>query len=136
VLERVPQVPEGGDWEAQLRAHAVAAVKLLSTYPGLLKHGISRPLTPVALNFGEHTRHMLSAAGFVPQAAALATLTVHLYLLGTVVATELVDDLVATRGAGRQRDSRGGRAARVDVEKVVEFGVETLIAGLRARLRG
>jgi hypothetical protein len=88
------------------------------------------------MTFGDHTRQMLGKAGFAPQAAALATLTVHLYLLGAVVASELVDDLVVERTAGRKRDARGEEASRADIEKAVQFGVETLIAGLRGRLRG
>jgi AcrR family transcriptional regulator len=135
VLDRVPLLSIGSDgWEAQLRTHAVAAVTLLSRYPGLLKHGISRPPTPIALSFGKHAAQTLTAGGFDPQTAALATATLHLYLLGTIVATELLSDLRAARKAGHAVDLEGLNTPNVDLATFVEFGADTFIAGLRARL--
>jgi TetR/AcrR family tetracycline transcriptional repressor len=136
LLERIAQAvvgqveprPTNGSWEAGLRAHAVALYETLMGHPGVASFLLDRP-------FGHDTKAQIQrgveglvSAGFSEHDAQLGWATYHTYMFGLMA--------MEARFRSRRRSTARDRAILVDVpsREFVEFGLETIIEGLRARL--
>jgi TetR/AcrR family tetracycline transcriptional repressor len=128
VLAQVEPAPTNGSWEAALRAHAVALYETLMEHPGVASFLLDRP-------FGDDTKVQvqrgvegLVAAGFSEHDAKLGWATYHTYMFGLMA--------MEAHFRSRRRSTPRDQAILVDVpsREFVEFGLETIIEGLRARL--
>ncbi len=112
-----------GGWEESLREHLLAIWAQSTRYPGVGAYVINQPtlgVTPEALQAGIR---FFEKAGFSPSAARLAWTFAMTYIHGRIS----VDAHLATRADAPRLE--GLRA-----HDYVEFGVDTVIAGLRAAL--
>jgi AcrR family transcriptional regulator len=133
VLGRVP-TPEADPrrWEEQLTEYAVSGVLLLAPYPALLAYGLTRNTSEVDERLNAWVHSVLLGAGLGPQQAALGTTTLHMFLLGTSMLVARFSDRrpqAAGKGSVHARKLR-----KPDLRSVLEFGVRTILRGLRSEL--
>jgi TetR/AcrR family tetracycline transcriptional repressor len=124
VTARFPRLEPGEEpWDDVLRRHLLLAWETFRQYPGLHLHLADRPGIGVTRAGLDRGVEFFRRAGFGPAEAVLAWSLAETYLLGRMnVDSRLHDSPDGLRtGALRARD-------------YVEFGVDTLIDGLRARL--
>jgi AcrR family transcriptional regulator len=116
------RIREGG-WEESLRSHLREVWEQSARYPGVGAYQIDQPslgVTPEALQDGIR---FFEDAGFSPSAARLAWSFAMTYIHGRIS----VDAHLASKPDAPRLD--GLRA-----HDYVDFGVETVVAGLRAAL--
>jgi TetR/AcrR family tetracycline transcriptional repressor len=129
VLTRIRTPDADAPWDIQLRANAVLTFETLGAYPGLRAFVLDRPLSPATRRLMAKGVEMLRQAGFDQRDAVLAYETYHTYMFGLV-------GLEARFRPLRRRGATGERAIRADVSPrdFIDFGLDTLIAGLKAKL--
>lgn len=111
------------DWDGQLREHGLATWEKLSKYPGIGAYLLSQHdlgVTNQGMQFGIA---FFQSIGFPAREAALAWATYNSFIFGRVTVTA---KLHGRRGVPRP----AGLSARDHFE----FGLETVIAGLRSQL--
>jgi len=142
VLSRVPTpAPIGDAWQAQLRALAMAGATILSAYPGLSSVLLARPPGKGARELTRYLISILLAAGFDARQAALAIATYNTYFFGALSWQARLgarrSRARAPRSTGAQLDAVatvGRHLQQLSLTEWMEYGVETLIAGLRVQL--
>lgn len=141
LLQVATPAPQARDWEAQMKAYVLDSIRALSPYPGLLRYGLGRPLSKTSAKLASHGFAILLAAGFDEHSAALAVTAYHMQILGMLLMQPM---LQKPRSTGRARSAAKGQAAgaagavhhlrEIDFDESVEYGIETMLAGLRSRL--
>lgn len=121
IARLVPPDSAALDWEDQLRAYALTLWKGMSEYPGVSEHLLAQPLTRTARSRLEHGVELLRSVGFDDRTARLAQTTWRIYVFGLVAAQ------------ARQQE-RGQAPLPSKIPDYVEFGIDTVLAGLRAQL--
>lgn len=142
MLAAVPTPPaSSASWEAQLRAFALSIWDRMAMYPGLSRIALERPPMKASGRLSMHVFSVLQAAGFDRRSALLGTFGFQIYIGGVVSAQ--------VRGARIRRMPRSKLASQrarlapeaqqfidlitqVDTRGMMEFGLDTMIAGLRA----
>lgn len=112
-------------WEEVLRRHLLTQWEQLARYPGVGAHLLEQPLlgaTPDSIRAGVA---FFEAAGFPPRTARLAWSFAMTYLHGRLS--------VDARWHGKA--PAGARVAGIRSRDYVAFGVDAVVAGLRAMLR-
>jgi TetR/AcrR family tetracycline transcriptional repressor len=128
-------------WEEQLRAYARAVWDRVAVYPGLSRIALERPPLKAAGRLTMYVLSVLQAAGFDQKSAVLATVTFQSYL-GSAVSAQVRrtrSRRTPRSKAARQRGKLPPEAqqfiallSQVDPHAAREFGLDTMIAGLRA----
>jgi AcrR family transcriptional regulator len=116
--------PSDLPWEVALRRHLLLIWETLRRYPGLGSHLMDRPAIGVTPTGLDRAVEFFRAAGFPPREAMLAWSFTETYLHGRLS----VDARLHGQSGAPRLDSLRAR-------DYVEYGVDTLIAGLRSRLR-
>jgi TetR/AcrR family tetracycline transcriptional repressor len=142
ILAAVPTPPASSEyWEAQLRAFALSIWDCMATYPGLSRIALERPPMKASGRLSMHVFSVLEAAGFEPKSALLGTFGFQIYV-GGVVSAQVRGRPRRKPGAkpGTQRAKLPPEAqqfiallSQVDTRAMMEFGLDTMIAGLRAQ---
>lgn len=121
VMARVPTAEPGTDWEEGLRAYALALWTVLSDYPGVARHLLTQRLTSTARARIANGRDGFREAGFDPHTSGLAHTTFRIFVFG------LLSTQVSAKNATRPGEPR-------PIPEYVEFGINTVLAGLRQQL--
>jgi TetR/AcrR family tetracycline transcriptional repressor len=134
VLARVPvPEPDPARWEAQVKEVFDAFLAEVGRYPGLAEFLVEHGLSPQGARLVQGQIAILRAAGFDDRDVHLAYATLHTYLFGRVLV------------ASRARKGRGTSLAEADADAPwvglpasawSDYGLATLLAGLRAQLDG
>jgi AcrR family transcriptional regulator len=132
LLESVPTPePSGVHWEQELKRTALAGWQRLAAYPGLCAAALEQGPSKQARKLLRYHTSILVAAGFDPRAAALAVTAYNTFVYGM---------LSGQRNMAR-RLKRGGKSSdiesyleRLDPRALMDYGLDTLIAGLRVQL--
>jgi AcrR family transcriptional regulator len=142
LLATVPTpAPSSDAWELQLRNYALSIWQLLSRYPGMSRVVLERPPMHAVGRLNLYGFSVLRTAGFDEPDAMRGLMSLNLYLAGALSAHDR-----ATRLGRRRRTLRGARPKfpdevlqffellrRVDMRTWTDFGIDTVIAGLRAQ---
>jgi AcrR family transcriptional regulator len=143
ILATVPTPAASSEnWEAQLRAFALSIWDCMARYPGLSRIALERPPMKASGRLSLHVFSVLQAAGFEPNSALLATFGFQIYVGGVVSAQVRGVDRrrrLGAQKAGTERSKLAPEAqqfiallTKVDTRAMMEFGLDTMIAGLRA----
>jgi AcrR family transcriptional regulator len=120
-------IPPSDEWDRWLATYHKRLRRHLALYPGVAAHLLAQPSTPAAAAIRRQTVDVLVGAGFDERNALLAAATFHTHLFGRLAVESQL------RGGSRP-DEPDWRAHGLTGKDYVEFGLETLIAGLRAQL--
>lgn len=130
VLARVPKpAPSGADWREQLRATALHGFKLLREFPGLSAQIVKRPPTKQTEALAKYGIAILIEAGFDPAIAARATIVCQTFMFGMIGLQAQIER--AQKGVKRKSMARVAAPEIVDVQALIEFGLDALTRGLR-----
>jgi len=125
VLSRIDPLDLGPDgWEAALRRYLLSAWQELTGYPGVGAYLIGTPTMGTTPQRTAQQVRFFEDAGFPPRAAGLAWAFALTYLHGRLS----VDARL------RGKAARGSAFTGLHRRDYVEFGVDSVIAGLRAML--
>jgi TetR/AcrR family tetracycline transcriptional repressor len=132
VLAQVPRpAPSGRDWRTQLKATALDGFRLLSQYPGLSGQIIKRPPTQQTEELARYGIALMTAAGIDLNQAASATTVCQAFMFGMI-------GLQAQCERAQKKKRRSSAAStyleQVNVQGLVEFGFDALLAGLDEQL--
>jgi len=141
ILAAVPTPAASSEhWEAQLRAFALSIWDCMARYPGLSRIALERPPMKASGRLSMHVFEVLQAAGFEPSSALLGTFGFQIYIGGVVSAQ--VRGTRPRRSGAKARPQRSelppearqfiALLSQVDVRAMMEFGLDAMIAGLRA----
>ena len=143
---RVP-TGEGEDWKERVRYFARAYRELARAHPNLVRHLVSGSASGATLEAGEPLYAALEAAGFSPRVVVRAADLVVDYVNGFALAEvsgslgeagdrrgllELLDERPEERVPAMRRAF--GALAADDLAVDFEFGLDTILDGLRSRL--
>jgi AcrR family transcriptional regulator len=144
LLASVPTpAPSPAVWEQQMRDYAMAVWELLSGCPGLSRVVLERPPLKASRRLGLHGLSLLRSAGFDEHTAMLGLLSFQTYLSGVLSAQARA--YRPSRGAGTARRRRrlspedrrlAALFARLSAREWMEFGLDAMLAGIRARRPG
>jgi AcrR family transcriptional regulator len=135
VLESVPMPePSGVHWERELKNVALASWRRLSAYPGLIGAVLDQQPSKTSRKILRYHTTVLLAAGFDVRTAALATTAYNTFVYGVMAGQ-------VQRGKTQHKRKRVHKPSGVenyldqlDVGVLMEYGLDTLIAGLREPL--
>jgi AcrR family transcriptional regulator len=141
LLAGVPTpTPSPEAWQQQLRDHAMYVWELLSACPGLSRVVLERPPVKASRRLVLHSLSLLRVAGFDERTAILCLLSFHTYLAGVLSTQARMarPRRRASKGRGHRSLSPEERGLVQHIEQLnarewMEFGVETVLAGIRAR---
>jgi hypothetical protein len=135
VLESVPTPePSGADWEHELKHSALESWRRLSAYPGLIGAVLDQGKPSKAgRRLVRYNTAVLLAAGFDPRAAALATIAYNTFVYGVMAGQVQRSKLRHKRKRAKSSGVENG-LEQFDFDVLMEYGLDTLIAGLRAQL--
>jgi AcrR family transcriptional regulator len=126
--------PSGADWECELKATVLECWRRLSAYPGLVGAVLdSGTPSKESRKLLRYNTAILMAAGFDVRAAVLATTAYNTFVYGVMAGH-------VQRGRMRHKRTRNKQSGvasyleQLDPELLMEYGLDTLIAGLRAQL--
>ena len=129
-------------WDAQLRAYALSIWDCMAKYPGLSRIALERPPIKASVRLNMYVLSVLQAAGFDQRSALLGMFGFGIYLGGAVSAQ--VHGARFRRKPGARRKTQRPKLPpeaqaffalimQVDRRDLLEFGLDTMIAGLRAQ---
>ncbi|HXY94916.1 MAG TPA: helix-turn-helix domain-containing protein, partial [Acidimicrobiia bacterium] len=127
-----PTLPPGLSWDEQLKLQAFDLFDRLTEYPGLGAFLLERPLTPAVRENYPTGIGLFRRAGLDEHEAELAQATYHTFMFG-VMGMEY-----RFRSTKRQKYGKRDHDAVVvhaSTHEFIEFGLDTLIEGIRARAR-
>lgn len=132
--------PSPDAWERQMRDYAMSVWELLSIHPGLSRSVLERPPIKASRRLSQYAFSLLAAGGFDEMTALRCLFGFHTYLAG-VLSVEAQLERPSTRKAeARWRKRLSPEELRVasqfdqfDARSRMEFGLETLLAGIRSR---
>jgi AcrR family transcriptional regulator len=128
VLARIPRPePSRAQWREQMKAAAVNGFRLLSEYSGMSAQIVKRPPSRQSDELARYGISILLAAGFDARVATKATLAVQAFMFGMIAIQAQFE-----RTQRRKRRSRPEDLffSKLDVNGLVEFGFDALLAGL------
>jgi AcrR family transcriptional regulator len=117
VFDLIGDQKPDGDWSEILRARTLSIWQEFSEYPGLAAYVLDRPLTPGVRRSIGLTIEMFRSIGMDDVVANHAYWTYHTYIYGLLT-----------------MEARFGHLDDNEIVDRVTFGIDTLIAGLRALL--
>jgi AcrR family transcriptional regulator len=121
-----PDVP----WDEQLKLRAFDLFDRLTEYPGLGAFLLERPLTPAVRKNYPSGIEIFRRAGLDAHDAELAQATYHTFMFG-VMGMEYRFRPVKRQKPGVKDDD--SVVAHASTHEFIEFGLDTLIEGIRAR---
>jgi AcrR family transcriptional regulator len=126
-----PQLPADLPWDEQLKIQAFDLFERLTEYPGLGAFLLERPLTPGVRKNYWNAIELFRRAGLDEHDAELAHATYHTFMFG------LMGMEYRFRPAKRSKRVRDDDAivAHATTHDFIEFGLDVLIDGIRARQR-
>lgn len=135
VLASVPTPePSGAGWEHELKHAALESWRRLSAYPGLIGAVLDQgKASKAGRKLVRYNTAVLLAAGFDQRAAALATIAYNTFVYGVMAGQVQRSKLRYKR---RRAKSNGveNDFGQLDFDLLMEYGLDTLIAGLRTQL--
>jgi AcrR family transcriptional regulator len=135
LIERLPQPPASlATWEDDFRTHALHVWREFSKYPGLVGSFTSGP-SPKVLDHMGYERSILLASGTSERVATLAATAYHTFLLGLFRSQAYLDFLSRRLGpeSGVSVESIRRYDDRVALTELLDFALEAIVAGVRAR---
>ena len=123
-------IPPGLTWDQQLKLTAFDLFDRLTAYPGLGAFLLERPLTPAVRKNYPSGVEMFLRAGLDERNAELAQATYHTFMFG------LMGMEYRFRPVKRQKPGVNGDdaiIAHTTTRDFIEFGLDILIDGIRAR---
>jgi TetR/AcrR family transcriptional regulator, tetracycline repressor protein len=124
---RMP-LPPDLPWDEQLKLQAFDLFDRLTEYPGLGAFLLERPLTPAVRQSYWSGVELFRRAGLDEHEAELAHATYHTFMFGLMG----MEYRFRPVKRGRGRDDQAV-VAHASTHEFIEFGLDTLIAGIRAR---
>jgi AcrR family transcriptional regulator len=118
-------------WDEQLKQRAFDLFDRLTEYPGLGAFLLERPLTPSVRRTYWSGVEIFRRAGLDEHEAELAHATYHTFMFGLMGMEYRFRPV--KRGRGRDDEAV---VAHATTHEFIEFGIDTLIAGIRARQQG
>jgi AcrR family transcriptional regulator len=142
VLEDLPApAPSGTHWAREFKSYALDGWRRMAAHPGLTELLLKLPSSAVQRRRMRYGASILLAAGFDERAAALTITNFHMYTFGVVSAHARVSKLDAKAPGARRAAKRDASdrmleyLSRLDFEALLEDGIDTFIAGMRARMQ-
>ena len=133
VLARVPRPePSGSAWRDELAAYVLQGWQLFLEYPGLSSQLARRPPSVESDGLSRYAVSILVAAGFDAATAALAITSYHAFIVGVV---GLQAQLEHRPKRKRKASESTSYLQQLDFRKLVDFGIDTMLAGLDEQLR-
>ena len=126
-----PPLPAGLPWDEQLKLRAFDLFDRLTEYPGLGAFLHERPLTPAVRKNYSSAVDLFRRAGLDEHEAELAHATYHTFMFG------LMGMEYRFRPAKRQKHGvkdADAVVAHATTQEFIEFGLDNLIRGVRARV--
>ena len=122
-----PDIP----WDEQLKLQAFDLFARLTEYPGLGAFLLERPLTPSVRKNYPSGIELFRRAGLSDRDAELAHATYHTFMFGLMGMEYRFRPVKRERRGTRDADSV---VAHATTREFIEFGLDTLIEGIRARV--
>jgi TetR/AcrR family transcriptional regulator, tetracycline repressor protein len=126
-----PALPPDLPWDEQLKLRAFDLFDRLTAYPGLGRFLHERPLTPSVRKNYQRSAEVFRRAGLDAHDAELAHATYHTFMFGLMGMEYQFRPAKRTKHGVRDEDSI---VAHATTHEFIEFGLDTLIAGVRARV--
>lgn len=132
VAANTKPVPAGLPWDEQLKVQALDLFDRLTTYPGLGAFLLERPLTPAVRKNYPSGVEIFRRAGLDERDAELAQATYHTFMFGLMGMETRFRPL---KRRARRGDDPDAVLAQAGTHEFIEFGLDILVEGVRARLR-
>jgi AcrR family transcriptional regulator len=131
-------VPTGTNWPEEFKTYALEGWRRLAAHPGLTELLLKQPPTAATRRRIRYGASILIAAGFDERTAALTITNYQLYLFGLVSthtrAAKLPKPQARRAGTDKAEDRLVEYLSQVDFDALIEDGIDTIIAGVRARV--
>jgi AcrR family transcriptional regulator len=123
-------LPPDLPWDEQLKLQAFDLFDRLTEYPGLGGFLLERPLTPSVRKTYWSGVEIFRRAGLDEHEAELAHATYHTFMFGLMGMEYRFRPVKQSKGKDDE-----SVVAHATTHEFIEFGLDTLIAGIRARLQ-
>lgn len=143
LLAEVPTpAPLPDAWERQMRDYAMAIWERLSACPGLSRVVLERPPFKAARRLTLYALSLLRVAGFDEHTAILCVLSFHTYLNGVLSAQANMHRPNSRKPKSKSKRQKSlapedrhlaKHLEQLNAREWMEFGLETMLAGIRAR---
>jgi AcrR family transcriptional regulator len=138
--------PSGHDWQRELKKYALEGWTRLAAHPGLTDLLLKHEATKEQRRLIGYGASILIAAGFSKHVAGLAITTYNTFIFGVMSTQAQLNRARATAAAAAATPASGRRTNKaakpdrfmeylyaLDFRELVEYGIDSIIAGLEAQ---